>query len=83
MKVNLMRIFQELRKKCKAGPPSDYQDLWRTLYDLLKDFEAELREELEKNQHFANLETSPEVNRLYHRAKVSILKEILGEDSER
>ena len=43
-------------------------------------FEAELRKELEENQRFANLETSPEVNRVYHSAKVVLLKAILGEE---
>jgi len=45
-------------------------------------FEAELRKELEENQRLANLETSPEVNRVYHNAKVVLLKAILGEEDK-
>ena len=80
MKVNLKKIREELRRRLKAGPPSDYQNLWITMHGLLVDFEAELRRELEENHRLANLESSPEVNRVYHSAKVAILKEILGEE---
>ena len=83
MKVNLKKIREELRKRLKAGPPSDYQDLWITMHDLLVDFETELRKELEENQRLANLETSPEVNRVYHSAKVALLKAILGEETSK
>jgi len=44
VKVNLKKMREELRRRLKAGPPSDYQDLWITMHDLLVDFEAELRE---------------------------------------
>ena len=76
MKANLKKIRQELMKRCKAGPPSDYQDLWKTLHDLLKDFEAEIRE----------------IREFYHRFElrdpddwaaqeiVSICDKILGEE---
>jgi len=52
----------------------------KKMKEWFEGFEAELRKELEENQRFANLETSPEVNRVYHSAKVVLLKAILGEE---
>ena len=44
MRMNLKRICEELAKKCKAGSSSDYQDLWLTINNLLRNFETELRQ---------------------------------------
>lgn len=46
MRTNLKRIREELAKKCKAGPSSDYQDLWLTINNLLRNFEDELQQRL-------------------------------------
>ena len=57
MKVNLKKIREELAKRCKAGPPSNYQDLWLTMNNLLRDFETELRQPVnlhELSKHYIN-----------------------------
>jgi len=71
MRINLKRIREELAKRCKAGPLSDYQDLWLTMNNLLRDFETELRQQLEE---FRYLGTSA-------LGEIELLKEILGEEA--
>jgi len=69
MRVNLKKIREELAKRCKAGPSSDYQELWLTMNNLLRDFETELRQRLELNDKVRGLLEISE-----------LIEEILGEE---
>ena len=69
MRVNLKKIREELAKRCKAGPSSDYQELWLTMNNLLRDFETELRQRLELNNKVRGLLEISE-----------LIEEILGEE---
>jgi len=70
MRVNLKKIREELAKRCKAGPSSDYQELWLTMNNLLRDFETELRQRLELNDKVRGLLEISE-----------LIEEILGEEA--
>ena len=72
MRVNLKKIREELAKRCKAGSSSDYQELWLTMNNLLRDFETELRQRLELNNKVRGLLEISE-----------LIEEILGEASGR
>ena len=69
MRVNLKKIREELARRCKAGPSSDYQELWLTMNNLLRDFETELRQRLELNDKVRGLLEISE-----------LIEEILGEE---
>jgi len=81
MKVNLRVIFMELAKRCKAGKPSDYQELWKTIHDLLHDLETNLlttlREDIVKLTALELSNGSPRTKAKL-RARIELLEKILG-----
>lgn len=86
MRMNLKRIREELAKKCKAGPSSDYQDLWLTINNLLREFETELRQIIHQISHGPAHEGFPPSYRYMEgwldgvRFALEKFKEILGEE---
>ena len=87
MKVNLKKIREELARRCKAGPSSNYQELWLTMNNLLRDFEAELRQIIHQIEHEPAHEGFPRSYRYMEGWLDGVmfvlgkLKEILGEET--